>query len=150
MARKESLKYTGTETWCKIDRNTGEILEEREVDTFEKIVGRKEPFMITYLAEIIRLIDTLGNKKMLVVKYILKNMSKSDNVLLITSRGLAKKCNVSLQTVTETLKLLEDAEIIKRKTGAIMIHPKLINNKKASGEAIMMTKFLQFDNEDGE
>ena len=147
MGRKGEIKYTGTEVWCKIDRNTGEILEEREVDTFEKPVGRREPFMITYLSEIINLIDTLGNKKMIVVKYILKNMSKSENILLITSRELAKKCNVSLQTVTETLKLLESADIVKRKTGAIMIHPKLMNNKKAKGEATMMTRYYEFDEE---
>lgn len=147
MAKKRDVKYTGTEIWCKIDKTTGEIIEEREVDTFEKPIGRKEPFMITYLTEIINLIDTLGNKKMKVVKYILKNMSKTENVLIITSRELAKKCDVSLQTITDTLKLLESADIIKRKTGAIMIHPKLMNNKKAQGEAIMMTKYYEFDEE---
>lgn len=145
MPKKSEIKYTGTEIWCKIDKKTGEVLEEREVDTFEKPIGRKEPFMITYLTEIINLIDTLGNKKMKVVKYILKNMSKSENILIITSRELAKKCDVSLQTITDTLKLLERADIIKRKTGAIMIHPKLMNNKKAQGEAIMMTKYYEFD-----
>ncbi|MEE6367192.1 replication/maintenance protein RepL [Escherichia coli] len=148
MPKKSEIKYTGTEIWCKIDKKTGEVLEEREVDTFEKPIGRKEPFMITYLTEIINLIDTLGNKKMKVVKYILKNMSKSENVLIITSRELAKKCDVSLQTITDTLKLLERADIIKRKTGAIMIHPKLMNNKKAQGEATMMTKYYEFDESD--
>ena len=148
MPKKSEIKYTGTEIWCKIDKKTGEVLEEREVDTFEKPIGRKEPFMITYLTEIINLIDTLGNKKMKVVKYILKNMSKSENILIITSRELAKKCDVSLQTITDTLKLLERADIIKRKTGAIMIHPKLMNNKKAQGEAIMMTKYYEFNESD--
>lgn len=100
--------------------------------------------MITYLAEIINLIDTLGNKKMQVVKYILKNMSKSENTLIITTRELAEKTKVSKPVVLDTLKLLEEANIIQRRTGAIMISPKLVNNKKAKGEAIMMTKYKQF------
>lgn len=149
MGRKGEVKYIGTEKWCKIDKNTGEILEERDVDTFEKQVGRDEPFMITYLYEIFNLIDTLGNKKMQVVKYILKNMSKSENTLIITTRELAEKCNVSKPVVLDTLRLLENANIIQRRTGAIMISPKLMNNKKAKGEAIMMTKFQQFSDDEG-
>lgn len=149
MRRKGELKYIGTEKWCRVDTSTGEVLEEREVDSFEKTVGRDEPFMITYLAEIISLIDTLGTKKLQVVKYILKNMSKSDNTLIITTPELARKCKVSRQTVSDTLQLLDKSDLIQRKTGAIMIKPKLMNNKKAKGEAIMMTKYKQFnDNEE--
>ena len=150
MSRKESMKYTGTEVIYKMNKETGELEKIGQADTFLKPVGRNEPFMITYIAEIINLIDTLGNKKMQVVKYILENMSKSENLLLITTRELAEKCKVSKPVVLDTLKLLENANIIQRRTGAIMISPKLVNNKKAKGEAIMMTKYKQFnyDNDD--
>lgn len=147
--RKQSMKYTGTEMLYKIDKETGEFVEIGQADIFYKPIARAEPFMITYLAEIINLIDTLGNKKMQVVKYILRNMSKSENLLLITTRELAEKCKVSKPIVLDTLKLLENANIIQRRTGAIMISPKLMNNKKAKGEAIMMTKYKQFSNDEG-
>lgn len=75
--------------------------------------------MITYLSAIINLIDSLGNKKMEVVKYILKNMEKSNNTLIITTGELAEKSGVSKPMVIETLKILEYAGIIKRRTGAI-------------------------------
>ena len=39
---------------------------------------------------------------MLVVKYILEHMSKTENTLIITTRELAKKCNVGLNTVVDT------------------------------------------------
>lgn len=78
---------------------------------------------------------------MQIVKYILKNMSKSDNILLITNKELVEKTKVGINTVTDTLKTLEKANIIQRRTGAIMITLKLMNNKKAKGEAIMMTKY---------
>lgn len=138
------MKYTGSEVLYKLNKTTGEFEELGAADTFIKPIGRDEPFMITYLAEIINLIDTLGNKKMQVVKYILKNMSKSENTLIITTRELAEKCKVSKPVVLDTLKLLEDTNIIQRRTGAIMISPKLMNNKKAKGEAIMMTRYYQF------
>ena len=67
-----------------------------------------------------------------VVKYILNNMEKSTNTLIITTRELATKSKTSKQTVIETLKALEEAQIITRKTGAIMIHPKLMHRGKAS------------------
>jgi predicted transcriptional regulator len=139
MARKGKTQYTGREVW--VNQTTGEV---REVDTFEKPVGRDKGFMITYLAEIINMIETLGSKKMIVVKYILQNMCKANNTLVITNRKLAKECNVSLQTATETLKLLENANIITRTTGAIMVSPKLCNNWHASKEASMMIKYYEF------
>ena len=144
MAREEKMKYTGSSIWQKVDKNTGEILDEREVDEFERPVGRNERFMITYLAEIISLIDSLGNQKMKVVKYILKHMNKSENTLIITTRELAKKSGVGYNTVVETLQILDNAGIIQRRTGVVMVSPRLVNNKNAKGEATMMIKYSKF------
>lgn len=150
MGRKGKMKYTGTAVWKKIDQITGEIIDEREIDEFERPVGRSDAFMITYLAEIVNLIDKLGNRKMQVVKYILANMEKSNNTLIITIRELSKKTGISQQTVTRTLKILDEAGIIQRRTGAIMVNPRLMNNKKAQGEANMLVKFKQFEENDEE
>lgn len=141
--RKGKTRYTGKEVW--VNQATGEV---REVDTFEKPVGRGNGFMITYLAEIINLIETLGNKKMLVVKYILEHMSKTENTLIITTKELGVKCGVGHNTVIDTLKLLEGAKIIERRTGAIMVSPKLMNNWKAPKEASMMIKYYEFGGDD--
>lgn len=143
MTRKDRTVYTGREVW--INQATGEI---REVDSFERSVGRKEAFMITYLGEIINMLETLGNKKMQVVKYILANMCKTNNTLIITTRELAMKCDVSHNTVLETLKTLEKAKIIERRTGAIMVSPKLMNNWKPGKEATMMVKYQEFAEDD--
>lgn len=141
--RKGKTLYTGKEIW--VNQATGEV---REVDTFEKPVGRENGFMITYLAEIINLIETLGNKKMLVVKYILEHMSKTENTLIRTQREIADALGMSTKTVNETLKLLADAGIIERRTGAIMVSPKLMNNWKAPKEASMMIKYYEFSGDD--
>ncbi len=143
MARKDKTIYTGREVW--VNQQTGEV---REVDTFEKPVQRDSGFMITYLAEIINMIETLGNKKMQVVKYILANMCKANNTLIITTRELANECGMSTRTVTDTLKLLEEANIIERRTGAIMVNPKLCNNWRSNKEASMMIRYKEFSGEE--
>ena len=150
--RNTRMIYTGTSRWIKVSEN-GDILEERQVDEFERPVGRNEKFMITYLAEIINLIDNLGNKQMQVVKYILEHMQKADNTLIITTRELAEKSGVGHNTVLETLKTLENSGLIERRTGALMLKPKLMNNWKAPKEATMMVKYNEFSKEnqdDGE
>lgn len=141
--RNAKMTYTGSSRWIKISEN-GEVLDERQVDEFERPVGRQERFMVTYLAEIISMIDNLGNKKMQVVKYILENMQKADNTLIITTRELAEKSGVGHNTVLETLKTLESSGLIERRTGALMLKPKLMNNWKAPKEATMMVKYSEF------
>ncbi len=140
---KSKGKYLGRSKWIKIDENgelTGEI---KEVDEFETKVNRTG-FMITYMSAIINLIDKLGTKKMQVMKYIFENMSKTENTLIITTDELAKKSKVSKPIVIETLKILEDANLIKRKTGAIILHPRLMHKGDEFKERYLLTKFETF------
>ena len=130
--------HKGIERWQNLD--TGEIIEATEV--IKKV--ERNGFMITYLSAIINLIDSLGNKKMQVVKYILNNMEKSNNTLIITTQELSEKSKVSKPIVIETLKTLEDAGIIKRRTGAIMIHSDLIHRGSANKEKALLTRFEEF------
>lgn len=139
-----SGKYLGRSKWAKIDENgklTGEV---KEVDEFETKVNRSG-FMITYMSAIINLIDKLGTKKMQVMKYIFENMSKTENTLIITTDELAKKSKVSKPVVIETLKILEDANLIKRRTGAIILHPRLMHRGDELKERYLLTKFETFE-----
>jgi len=132
-------KVTGVDQWQNL--RTGEVVEAAEI---HKPVGRNH-FMITYLSAIVNLIEVLGNKKMLVVKYILKNMDKSTNTLIATTRELSVKCEVSIKTAVETLKILESAGIIKRKTGAIMVNAQLVHQGNVGKERALMARFHAFD-----
>lgn len=131
--------YQGKDVW--INERTGETIE---ADQIIKKVPRNG-FEITYLAYFIDLFDKLGGKKYLVFKYILSNKS-AENTLIITHRELAQKCDVSINTVTETLKLLRDAELITQRTGAIMLHPQLAHRGSDKKEAYLLQKFVGFDN----
>lgn len=138
--KREVLIKQETDVW--INQRTGEMLEATEI---LKPVGR-QGFMITYLSEIIRLLDKLGNKKMIIVKHILTNMEPATNTYLTTTRELAQKTNTCLQTVTDTLKILEEANIIQRRLGAIMINPRLVHRGTDEKEKALLTRFYDFNN----
>ena len=116
--KSNSTIYQGTDVW--VNQRTGETIEADQVI-------RKVPrngFEITYLTYLFDLFDKLGGRKYQVLKYILQNKS-TDNTIIITTRELAKKCNVSTKTVIETLHILRDANLIETRTGAIMLNPKI-------------------------
>lgn len=139
--KENNVIYTGVSRWQNVD--TGEVIETNDV---VKKVDRNG-FMITYLETIVNLIDVLGNKKMAVVKYILNNMDKSTNTLIITTTELSEKAEVSRQVVSDTLKILTNAKIITRRTGAVMIHPSLIHRGNVQKEKMLLTRFQDFGDE---
>lgn len=106
-------------------------------------------FEITYLAYFIDLFDKLGGKKYVVFKYIIENKS-ADNTLIITVRELAEKTGTSTRTVQDTLKLLREAGLIKCRTGAIMLVPKLAHRGSDRREAYLMQKFEVFSDDGDE
>lgn len=135
---ENKMLYCGQSTW--INKETGEEI------TTNDIVKKtsRNGFMITYLSAIVNLMDRLGNKKMQVVKYILEHMDKSTNTLIITTPELAIKAKVSRPIVSETLKILEDANIIARRTGAIMIHSDLVHRGSEEKEKFLLARFEEF------
>lgn len=134
------------EYYQQINPDTGEIIGDvRRVDVVVKEVPRVG-FAITYLSSILNLIDSIGNKKMKVVKYILQHMD-SNNTLLATVREIADGCECSAQTVQDTLKLLESVGIIARRTGAVMLSPKLVHKGNAKKERFLMAKFVEMKEE---
>lgn len=143
-SKSNDVVYTGKRRFQ--DLETGEIIE---IDEIIKKVSR-QGFMLTYLSAIVDLIDSLGNKKMQVVKYILNHMDRTQNTLIITTTELAKKSKTSYQTTQNTLKTLENAGIITRRTGALMVHSNLIHRGNAQREAYLLTKFQAFNERDNE
>ena len=132
--------YQRTDEW--VNQRTGETIEADQVI-------RKVPrngFEITYLAYFMDLFDKLGGKKYVVFKYILSNKS-TENTLIITNRELAEKTGTSLQTVSDTLKLLRESGLLTQRTGAIMLHPQLAHRGSERKEAYLLQKFVSFGEE---
>lgn len=128
-----------------INTKTG---EELKAQTILKRVDRKG-FEITYLAYLFDLFELLGNKKMKVFKVILENKNL-DNQLMITVRELAEKAEVSFKTAQETLTTLQKKGLIKRRTGGLMVIPKIAHKGDAKREKNLMIRFKEFSDEQTE
>lgn len=146
MSARNVIKIENHEYYQQVDENGKPIGNVKSVDVVVREVTRAG-FSITYLATIINMIDNIGNKKMQVVKYILQHMD-SNNKLSETIREIANGSQCSLQTVNDTLKILEECEIIARKTGTVMLSPKLVHKGNAQRERFLMTKFYEVKNGD--
>lgn len=121
--RKKKTTVYGSETIYKTDEN-GElqpipatIIDEEwdeEVDlNFDKI----------WLGEVMKALEQVGNKKIKVANYIINNRDRMTNYLIQTQREIAEICEVSLQTVSATLKALESADLIVGKSGIYQVNP---------------------------
>lgn len=139
--KKRTAYFAENERWVRVDLNGNMIGEPQEVNVMVREISRSG-FMITYLADLVNLIETIGNRKMKVVKYILTHMD-SNNKLSETTTEIAEHCGVSRMTVSETLKLLTDAQFIARKTGTIMLSPKIAHKGNAQREHFLMMKFYE-------
>lgn len=119
---KKTVKFA-SETIYRADENgelkplSAEVIDEEweeEYDiNFDKI----------WLSSVMEALEQVGNKKIKVANYILNQRDKSTNYLIATQREIAEKCNVSLQTVSSTLKALESADLLVGKSGIYQINP---------------------------
>lgn len=139
--------YRGVTRWLQVPNDYVAKNGENVIDA-DDIVKKipRNGFEITYLTYLFDLFDKLGGRKYQVLKYILQNKS-TDNTLIITTRELAKKCNVSTKTVIETLHILRDANLIETRTGAIMLNPKIAHRGSDGTERYLLQKFAVFGDE---
>lgn len=83
-------------------------------------------FVKAYIKGLVMMLDVVGGGKLKVVNYLLDNLRLSDNKLVATTREIAETTGVSTKTVTETLKMLRKGNIIKRRTGVLMLNPQIL------------------------
>lgn len=144
--------YKGKEGYVQIDlqalHETGEVKVISEPIVADASITKcdRNGFEITYLAYLFDVFDQLGGQKYKVFKYIVEHKS-ADNTLIITNRELAEKCDVSLKTAQDCIRLLKEKGLIATRTGAIMVLPKIAHRGKSGREQFLMHKFEEFGNE---
>ncbi|HDD6594476.1 replication/maintenance protein RepL, partial [Staphylococcus haemolyticus] len=111
MKERYGTVYKGSQRL--IDEESGEVIE------VDKLYRKQTSgnFVKAYIVQLISMLDMIGGKKLKIVNYILDNVHLSNNTMIATTREIAKATGTSLQTVITTLKILEEGNIIKRKTG---------------------------------
>jgi predicted transcriptional regulator len=99
------------------DVETGELIQA----TTQEVKATRKDFEMIFYGHLVNVLDDLGNRKIKVLKYIIENRDKVSNILIKTVREIAEELNFAIKTVNDVLILLEDKNIIKRKTGVIYI-----------------------------
>lgn len=107
-----------------------------EIETFtiiEKNISKDFNWHKIWLQDVLNILDSFGNKKILVLTYLLKIMRNEDNTISGSYREIAEKCGVSLPTVSMVMNELISTDIIRKvATGTYQFNPSLI--VKGSGE----------------
>jgi hypothetical protein len=117
---RKKVKIVGRENY--INQNTGEIKEMQIINIEE----RDANFHKIWLGHILSSIDLIGNAKTKLAFWILDNMD-SQNQLIGTHRKIAEKVGMSTKTVTETLKILIDADFLQKiQNGVYRINPNIL------------------------
>ena len=127
-------------------RSTGEIRIISEPIIAPTITSKvpRGKFEITYTSELFDIMKELGNKKIEVLSYILDHKD-GNNALNITNAQLAKKLNISRPTVIDTMKILTEADLIKRENSVIMVNPRLMVKGNQLREAWLVRKYEEID-----
>ncbi|WP_078598473.1 replication/maintenance protein RepL [Evansella clarkii] len=73
-------------------------------------------------------LELTSRARLRVVDYLLENLNLNGNVLRETIRGISDLVGVGTNIVTLTLQILERDNIIKRWTGAIVLHPEILRH----------------------
>lgn len=129
--KKKKTTIYGSDTLYRKNIETGE-LEPLEATVIDEEWDEESDINWDkiWLTSVLDALEQVGNKKLKVADYILKNRDKSTNYLIQTQREIAKECGVSINTVTKTLKALEQADLITAKAGIYQVNPDCIARGK--------------------
>lgn len=117
---RKKVKFLGTKEF--IDKETGEIHKMQVTDIEE----RDANFHKIWLGHMLESLDMIGNQKIRVAMFILNNVNK-ENEFIMTYRVIAEKTGISLQTITETMKALQESNFLKKiRNGYYRLNPDII------------------------
>lgn len=122
MQTTKKQKFVGVKNL--VDPETGEhypmqmnVLEDRDFN-FHKV----------WLQHLVNSLDSISNQKLRLAFWIIDHLDK-ENKLVMTQRAIAEKSGMSLQTVSRTLKALQDgtpAFLVKINSGAYRVNPDVL------------------------
>ena len=131
-----------------IDPATGEVIKTTYI--VKKYQGDFN-FHKVWLADLLNVLEVVGNKKLKVIRWILSNINNKTNQVIGTHQKIAEKIGVSRVVVSQTFKLLQDADfLVKEQNGVYKINPLILvqgDNKKRQS-ILVEYKELKDDNKD--
>lgn len=107
--KKKLQQIVGTKQM--VDPETGEV---SNYTVIQKNITQDFNFHKIWLEDLMNILNTMGNRKMTILSYLLKIMRNSDNTLNFTMRSLSEDTGVSLPTCQSTINELIESNVLKR------------------------------------
>jgi DNA-binding Lrp family transcriptional regulator len=139
-----------SKTYIEIDtktlHETGELIPIGDPITAPTITTKvpRGKFEIIYTAHLFNILAKLGNRKIQVLNYLL-DQRDANNTINATNVEIASAVNVSRPTVIETIKVLTEAGLVKRKGTVLMLNPNFVVKGNQIREAYLMQRFIEMD-----
>ena len=127
----KKVKYVGTEKFINVQ--TGEV-EEMQVTNIQE---RDFNFHKIWMRNFIATLDLVGNQKTKLAFWIIDNLNK-ENQIAMNYRQIAEASDVSYQTVALTMKILMDADFIRKVNTCYMVNPDVIFKGTRNGRMNML------------
>lgn len=116
----KKVKVVGQQEY--INATTGEV----ESFNVTRIEDRDFDFHKIWLRNFVSTLDIVGNKKTRLCMWIVENIDKN-NHLIGTLRSIAERSGTSLETVRVTMKVLQDADFLRRvQMGLYIVNPDVV------------------------
>lgn len=80
-----------------------------------------------WLGHLLDVLDVIGNKKIAIMNWLLENRDPKNNQIVTTQKIISNEMNVSIQTVSDTFKALQDANALQKiRNGLYILNPDII------------------------
>ena len=114
----------------------------------DKNIEQDYNFHKIWLQDVLNVLDSFGNKKILVLSYLLKIMRNEDNTFSGTYREIASSIQVSVKTVNVVFQELIESNIIKKvSTATYRFNPDIIVKGKSNKRKNLL---IRYNYEDGD
>lgn len=122
LSTTKKQKFVGST--LMVNPNTGEAIPMQLI----QVEDRDFSFHKVWLENLIMAIDGISNQRLRLAFWILDHLD-SENKLVMTQRAIAKEAKMSLDTVTKTMKALQDGDpafLQKINSGAYRVNPDIL------------------------
>lgn len=135
----KKVKVVGTQQY--LNTNTGE-LEEFQVTDIEE---RDFNFSKIWIRNFVATLDIVGNQKTRLVYWIIDHLNR-ENQLIATNRQMVEQTNISLQTVSITMKALQNANFLKMvQSGVYTINPDIVFKGSKNARLNVLNRYRELD-----
>jgi len=122
MKRSKKTKLVGVQEY--INPSTGEIVPMQVVS----VEDRDFDFHKLWLKNLVNSLDFMTNQKLKLTFWIIEHIDR-ENRLIMTQRKIIEETGISLRTVANTMKALQESDppfLIKISSGVYQVNPKII------------------------